>query len=90
MRTPNLGTAFYSPAQPPNDPSLLPMFLREEMQKISGAIAALALGHIDQVSVAPTKPRDGDIRYASGAPNWNPGSGKGVYYYNGASWVLLG
>lgn len=89
MRTPNIGTAFYSPAQPPNDPAMLAMFLREELQKISGAIAALALGHIDQVSVAPTKPRDGDIRYADGTA-WNPGSGKGVYVYKTSAWVLLG
>lgn len=64
----------------------------EELQKIRAAITALALGHLDITTVAPTKPRDGDVRYAQGAPGWNPGSGVGVYYYKGATsaWVFLG
>ena len=89
MRTPNLGTAFYAPAEPPQDSNELRLYLREEMQKISAAIQALALGHIDMVNVAPAKPRNGDIRYADGT-NWNPGAGKGVYVYKTSSWVLLG
>ncbi|WP_146218923.1 hypothetical protein [Undibacterium pigrum] len=62
-----------------------------ELQKISVAISLSGLGHLDKTSVAPVKPRDGDVRYADGIA-WNPGAGVGVYYYKGAtsSWVLLG
>lgn len=88
MRTPNLGSVFYAPSEPPSA-ELLPQFLRTELQAISAAITALSLGHIDKVNVVPLKPRDGDIRYADGT-NWNPGSGSGVYYYNGSIWKLLG
>ena len=89
MRTPNLGTAFYAPAEPPDEPTELSRYLREEMWKVAGAIQALALGHLDMVNAAPTKPRNGDIRYADGT-NWNPGAGKGVYVYKTSAWVLLG
>lgn len=64
-------------------------FLYEELQRIQAAINALAAGHIDKVYSAPAKPRDGDIRYADGT-SFNPGSGQGVYYYNGSIWKLLG
>ena len=88
MRTPNLGSAFYAPGEPPTSDELA-NFLREELQKINAAITALSLGHLDKSFVAPTKPREGDLRFADGT-TWNPGSGKGIYYYNGTAWVFLG
>jgi len=46
-------------------------------------------GHLDVVYTAPTKPNQGDIRYADGT-SWDPGSGEGIYFYNSAgSWVKL-
>ena len=85
-----LNTAQYQPATPPNQPELLPAYLRDEFDKIAGAIGLLSAGHIDVTYVAPKKPRAGDIRYASGT-TWNPGSGEGVYRYSLAgTWVLLG
>ena len=91
MRAPNLGSVAYAPGDPPVDPAQLQRFLRDELQQISAAFAALAAGHLDVEHVAPPKPRDGDIRYADGT-NWNPGSGVGIYYFKGATsaWVLLG
>lgn len=89
MRTPNLGSVFYAPQDPPDDPAELPRYLREETQRIQAAIAALALGHIDKSNVAPTKPRTGDLRLADGT-NWDPGSGQGVYVYYGSAWHFLG
>lgn len=82
---------FYAPGHPPDDPRELQRFLIEELQKIGAAIAALALGHLDMTTVAPPKPRNGDVAYADGSL-WNPGSGVGVYYYKGATsaWVFLG
>lgn len=91
MRDPNLGTISYQPGQVPDDPTDIPRFLREELDQLAASIRLLALGHIDVQFVAPVKPRRGDIRYASGAPGWNPGGGEGIYYYNGAGvWTQLG
>lgn len=89
MRTPNLGSVYYVPADVPDAPDQLPYYLRTELQKISAAVTALSLGHLDMTTVAPAKPRDGDIRYADGT-SWNPGAGKGVYVYKTSAWVLLG
>ncbi len=88
MRAPNLGTAFYSPAEPPEDAADMRRFLRDELQKIGAAVAALALGHLEKTTTAPLRPREGDIRLADGA-GWNPGSGKGIYVFNGTVWVLV-
>lgn len=91
MRTPNLGTAFYAPGEPPTDAAEMQRFLRDEFQKIGAAVQALALGHLDKINVAPSKPRNGDIRYADGV-QWKPNGtgGVGIWYFNGAAWVLLG
>lgn len=89
MRTPTISSAFYAPGIPPEDAAEMRRFLLEELQKLSGAISALAAGHIDKTYAAPSKPRDGDIRLADGT-SWNPGSGQGVYCYYGAAWHFLG
>lgn len=89
MRTPTLSSAFYYPNTAPSDSNELGNYLYSELIKVSAAITALSLGHLDKSYSAPTKPRDGDIRYADGT-SWNPGSGAGVYVYKGSSWVLLG
>lgn len=93
MRVPNLGSVSFTPADPGeinNFPELM-RWLREREQRYAAAISALADGHLDQVHAEPLKPRDGDIRYADGT-DWDPGSGKGIYYRNDAtsSWVKLG
>ena len=90
VRAPNLGTVNYTPGQVPTDPADLPRYLREEFDRIAAAVALLAAGHLDKQTVAPLKPRDGDVRYAAGAPGWNPGSGQGIYYFNGTIWKFLG
>jgi hypothetical protein len=89
VRTPNLGSVIYAPSEPPSDAAEMQRFLRDELQKISAAVTALALGHLDMTHVAPAKPGPGDIRLADGA-HWNPGSGQGVYCYYGAAWHFLG
>lgn len=89
MRNPSLGTINYAPAEVPTNPADYPRFLREELERISATFALLAAGHLDKQYAAPAKPRDGNIRYADGT-TWNPGSGAGVYYFNGTIWKLLG
>lgn len=89
MRAYNPNSISYTAGQVPEDNNELRRYLAYELNKIQMAIGALALGHIDKTHVAPAKPREGDIRFADGA-NWNPGSGKGVYYYDSAVWKFLG
>ena len=42
----------------------------------------------EETNVAPTKPREGIMRYADGT-NWNPGGGRGLYHYQAGAWVKL-
>lgn len=91
MRDPNLGTILYSAGDPTGISNLgdLIKFVRDQGIKTETAIRALAAGHLDRINVPPTKPRDGDVRYADGV-DWNPGGGRGFYYYDGATWNQLG
>lgn len=43
----------------------------------------------DVLNVAPDRPRRGLVVYADGV-NWNPGSGEGLYRFNGSTWIFLG
>lgn len=89
MRPTNSSTQAYQPGTPPSDPAQLPRYLQEEFIKIKAAIDAVAEG-FDPVSyAAPAKPRKGMRRYADGT-QWNPGSGEGLYRFNGSAWVFLG
>lgn len=82
MRPTTLNSAQYNPGDPPADPQQLQRFLREEFVKLKAAVNALALGHLDVTTVAPTKPREGDWRIADGVL-WNPlGTGKGPVWYD--------
>ena len=89
MRAANTNTISYAPNQVPTDQEELVRFLTSELKRIQAAIDGLAAGHLDKTYVAPTKPRDGDWRYADGT-SWNPGSGQGFYGYYGAAWHFLG
>jgi len=89
MQTLNSNSVFYAPAPIPTDSQYLANYIANELLAIQRAINALAAGHIDKSYAAPAKLREGDIRYADGS-TWNPGSGAGIYYYNGTIWKLLG
>ena len=88
MRTPNLGSAFYAPGQPPENAADVQRFLTTELSKIATCMQLLAVGHLDMSYAAPTKPRIGDIRLADGT-TWNPSNGQGMYYYNGTKWLPM-
>ncbi len=88
MRTPNLGTIVFNPADPPADPKELQRYLRELNNLLSAVLTALASGHLDMRTVAPAKPRNGDFVYADGVL-FNPGGGKGYYLHNGSVWTLI-
>lgn len=78
----------YSPGPIPSLDNI-PLFLNQELRNIASALTSANTHGIDKTYVEPNKPYDGQIVYADGT-NWNPGSGAGIYYYNGAIWKLLG
>jgi hypothetical protein len=86
MRTPNISGLTYFASQTPPTAEQLPSFLNNELLKIQSAFQLLSLGYSAKTHVAPTKPRDGDIRYADGT-DWNPGNGAGLYQYQGTTWT---
>jgi hypothetical protein len=92
MREPNLGTVQFSVGNPGEIRTLeeLTRYVRDIESRAAAAITLLAAGHLDVINTAPTKPRQGDIRYADGT-NFNPGGGEGIYFYNsGGIWKQLG
>lgn len=89
MRPTNSSTASYQPADPPSDPAQLQRFLREELLKLKTAIDAVADGFAPVVYAYPPKPRTGMLRNFDGT-TVNPGSGAGLYRFNGVAWVFLG
>ena len=88
MRAPNLGSTQYTPGPVPVSAADLQRYIGEELQQIAAAINSLAAGHVDETTVQPTKPRNGDIRLFG--TTWNPGAGAGFYGYSAGAWVLLG
>lgn len=81
----------YFPERPPEPETdrekLILDYIFRELDRINVALRTL---NLDQTFVAPTKPQDGDVRYADGT-SWNPGgTGKGMYMFEGAAWVKIG
>jgi len=93
MVNPNktLYTKGYTAGQVPVNPAELPIYLQNELQKIQAAMEILKMNVMDPTLEVPARPRLAMPVYALGAPNWDPGSGEGFYYYNSAgAWVFLG
>ena len=57
-----------------------------ELAKLSEGVERVSLV---KLNVEPEKKEDGQVEYADGT-NWNPGSGAGVYFWNGTTWKFLG
>lgn len=88
----------YMPLHPPGMEDLpeelrpwaneLARYLIEELRRVGFHLDLLKQLNLPQNNVEPSKPRDGDVRYADGT-NWDPGSGEGVYAYYNATWNKL-
>lgn len=79
----------YQTGAVPDDPALLPAFLRQELLAIKQAAArAQPFLRLTPTTVAPKKYQDGDL-YEALAP-WNPGAGNGLYVRRLGAWVRLG
>lgn len=67
--------------------------LQRELDRIASAIQIIASGQLETFEKpgGPDKPREGMVRIADGV-NWNPGSGKGPYWFNGTTqlWETMG
>lgn len=72
-----------------NSPEDLRAWLLEEFRRISASYFVADEVRLQQLTVAPAKPRDGMIVLADGT-EWNPGSGGGIYAYYAGSWSKLG
>jgi len=78
----------YEPGPLPENVEDLGGYVVSELKRLGDIILNQSLMKIDRIHIEPTKPRTGDVRYADGT-DWNPGSGEGIYFYNGTSWVNL-
>ena len=60
------------------------LWLMEEFRKLANVLRAVDGTRLTLIELhqAPTKPRDGEIYFADGT-DWDPGSGRGLYYYDG-------
>ena len=74
----------YAPTTPPSNPALLSQWLQREVQEL----ASQPLWDLPITTEAPGVFREGMMRYADGT-SWDPGSGKGPYYYDGSDWVPM-
>lgn len=75
----------YSPAPPPQEQGHLARYLVDELNRLAALLMETTM--LPEMHRAPEKPRTGMLVFADGT-NWNPGSGRGVYVYDGG-WVKL-
>lgn len=80
----------YDPSEIPNT-SLedIARAVTDELKRIAESINTTDVIRIAERNVALDKPRDGDVINADGT-NYDPGSGKGIYYFDGTSYNFLG
>lgn len=62
-------------------------YIMRELNRISAQIGLI--NDYQVLHAAPAKLKHGMVRYADGT-DWDPGSGEGLYRYNGSAWVHLG
>lgn len=83
---------FYVPGTPPavDDPRQREMadYIQRELTLLSEVFTDLYLVRLQELAVAPTRPRDGMLAYADGV-GWNPGYGEGFYGRIAGFWQFL-
>ena len=74
-----------------NDKNLqqLVSYLIRELDTISDVFTGVQSIMLQEMHTPPARFVKGMIVLADGV-NWNPGSGKGIYAYDGATWRFLG
>lgn len=80
----------YRPNNVPASEKELPAFLNEELWRIAREwMTADDAMFLKILHVAPSKTMEGMIVLADGV-DWNPGSGQGMYRFQGGSWKFVG
>jgi len=82
----------YIPGEIPTDSiESLQRAIKEELSKISESfrVGEFESINLQELNVALDKNRNGDVIHADGT-NYDPGSGKGIYYFNGTIFTKLG
>ena len=85
----------YNPVDAPNFPGASRIFndalrlIWAEFSKIRQSVR-MAHDH-DSLVIEPVRPRDFQVRFADGSPGWDPGLGRGPYYWDEQTeqWVKL-
>lgn len=79
-----------SEVQPlPSQAADIARYLQETLRDFNRRLTELEVSLSKLQYVAPTKLREGMIRFADGT-TWDPGSGKGLYIYYNSAWNKLG
>jgi len=78
----------YTPALPPTNPEDMPVYMQSNLNSIANMVNS-PVKNFPPLSKSPLKPREGDIAYADGI-GWDPGDGRGMYFYGSSAWNLLG
>lgn len=78
----------YVPLPPPAQSESLPVYIQNELIRISQAVGELSETTLPELNEEPLRPRNGQLAYADGT-NWNPGSGRGLYFRKGAIWLFI-
>ena len=82
----------YAPLPLPTDTvQSLALAVETELKKIANTLLGMSQTFIllEELNAVPDKYFEGMIVRADGT-NWDPGSGRGVYCYQGGAWTLLG
>jgi hypothetical protein len=87
MRNTAGATKRYTVGLIPTDFAAMVVFLATELNGIETALNNNADGFLEMITVAPSKPRDGMIRFAAAGVL---GASKGYYGYHSSAWNLLG
>ena len=79
---------WYEPGPLPEQVEVLGGYVVSELKRLGSILLNQSIFRLEPVHIEPSRPRKGDVRYADGT-DWNPGSGEGIYWYNGTSWAKL-
>lgn len=90
MRTTAYNSFNFAPGDPGNITQVAELlrYVQDMEQRLAAALSALASGKMEVLHAPPDKPREVTLLIADGT-DWNPGSGYGIYAYNGATWILV-
>lgn len=80
----------YVPGQVPTDPKDIPAYLQREQQRMVQLLAASQDFLLLRVLYAEPAKKPGPMLALADGVSWNPGSGAGLYRWNGSSWISLG